>query len=88
MDRDFTVACEDGDQDNLLAAAAHLDRQMRQIQRSGKVIGHERCAVMAALNIANDLLHGSEESLPDEGSLKRIDALIDRVGRLVHENDF
>ena len=50
-DAAFTIVeCEDGDQDNLLAAAAHLDRQMRAIQQAGRVIGHERCAIMAALN--------------------------------------
>lgn len=58
MDRDFTVACREGEQDQLVAAAAYLDDIMRSIQQSGKVIGHERCAIMAALNISNELLHG------------------------------
>ncbi|MFT5111214.1 MAG: cell division protein ZapA [Parasphingorhabdus sp.] len=58
MDRDFTVACRDEERPQLLAAAAYLDDMMRSIQHSGRVIGHERCAIMAALNISNELLHG------------------------------
>lgn len=79
MDRDFTVACEDGDQENLLAAAAHLDRQMRAIQKSGKVIGHERCAIMAALNIANELLTGTEVQSENPEVMRRVDDMIDRL---------
>ena len=56
MGKEFMVACPEGERDALVAAAAFLDRKMREIQESGKVIGTERCAIMAALNIANDLL--------------------------------
>ena len=88
MDRDFTVACEDGEQDDLLAAAAHLDQQMRMIQHSGKVIGHERCAIMAALNIANEYL----KEIPvatglDNSSNKKLDHLISRVENVIDEQD-
>ncbi len=79
MDRDFTVACEDGEQDNLLAAAAYLDRQMRDIQRSGRVIGHERCAIMAALNIANQYLQGAAASSVDQQAQGQIDELLARI---------
>jgi cell division protein ZapA len=56
MGKEFMVACPEGERDALAAAANFLDRKMREIQDSGKVIGSERCAIMAALNIANDLL--------------------------------
>lgn len=56
MGKEFMVACPEGERDALAAAASFLDRKMREIQDSGKVIGTERCAIMAALNIANDLL--------------------------------
>ncbi|KAA3624917.1 MAG: cell division protein ZapA [Proteobacteria bacterium] len=79
MDRDFTVACEDGEQDHLLAAAAYLDRQMRDIQRSGRVIGHERCAIMAALNIANQYLQGGTAPGAVDDTEYRIDDLLARI---------
>lgn len=56
LGKDFLVACPENEKDSLVAAARYLDKQMRDIQKSGKVIGAERCAIMAALNIANELL--------------------------------
>jgi len=79
MDRDFTVACEDGEQEQLLAAAAYLDRQMREIQRSGRVIGHERCAIMAALNIANQYLQGAATPVVPAGAEERVDDMLSRI---------
>lgn len=56
MGREFRVACPDDEQQELLSAVSYLDRKMREIRDSGKVIGVERIAIMAALNIAHELL--------------------------------
>lgn len=56
MGKEFMVACPEDEREALSVAASFLDRKMREIQDSGKVIGTERCAIMAALNITNDLL--------------------------------
>ena len=56
LGREFTVACEEGERADLTEAVAYLDRQMREIRDRGKVTGVDRIAVMAALNIAHDLL--------------------------------
>ena len=37
MDRQFTVACKKNEQDDLLDAAAHLDKQLRVVQAQSKV---------------------------------------------------
>lgn len=54
--KEFMVACPEPEREALVAAANYLDRKMREIHASGKVIGTERCAIMAALNIVNELL--------------------------------
>lgn len=54
--KDFSVACPEDEREDLLAAAKYLDTNMKEIQKSGKIIGSERTAIMAALNISNDLL--------------------------------
>ncbi len=54
--KEFMIACPDDERDALLAAANYLDKKMREIHGTGKVIGTERCAIMAGLNIANELL--------------------------------
>jgi cell division protein ZapA len=55
LGKEFMVACPESERAALTAAAAYLDKKMREIHSSGKVIGTERTAVMAALNIAHEL---------------------------------
>ena len=56
LGREFRIACGAGEREALLRAVAHLDTRMREIRDAGKVAGMDRIAVMAALNIAHDLL--------------------------------
>ncbi len=60
LDKDYQVACPEERQSELVVSASYLDKQMRAIRDSGKVIGLERIAVMAALNISHELLQASE----------------------------
>ena len=56
LDRDYTVGCPAEQEQSLQAAAQLLDKQMRDIQGGNKTVSLERVAVLAALNIAHDLL--------------------------------
>jgi cell division protein ZapA len=56
LDKEYLVACPQEEQEALLRSARHLDTKMREIRASGKVFGTERIAVMAALNITNEML--------------------------------
>jgi cell division protein ZapA len=56
MGREFRVACPDEEQKGLLEAVDYLNKKMNEIRDNGKVIGLERIAIMAALNIAHELL--------------------------------
>jgi cell division protein ZapA len=56
MGREFRVACPEEEQKGLLEAVDYLNRKMGEIRDNGKVIGLERIAIMAALNIAHELL--------------------------------
>jgi cell division protein ZapA len=56
LGRDYKVACRQGEGGALLEAVAMLDARMREIRETGRIGGVERIAVMAALNIANELL--------------------------------
>lgn len=55
LDKDYQIACPPDQQQELIDAAKYLDGQMRKIRGNGKVVGLERIAVMAALNIAHEL---------------------------------
>jgi cell division protein ZapA len=56
MGREFRVACPENEQDGLLEAVEYLNKKMHEIRDNGKVVGLERIAIMAALNIAHELL--------------------------------
>ena len=56
MGREFRVACPENEQKELLEAVEYLNRKMDELRDHGKVIGVERIAIMAALNIAHELL--------------------------------
>ncbi len=57
LDKDYQVSCPVDEVDALTASARYLDEQMAEIRESGKVLGSDRIAVMAALNIANEFLN-------------------------------
>lgn len=56
LDKDYQVACPEDERDALVEAAKALHDRMKGIRDSGKVVGVDRIAVMAALNISHDLL--------------------------------
>ncbi len=56
LGRSYKIACADGEREALLEAVAYLDGKMGEIKKVGKVSGTDRIAVMAALNIAHELL--------------------------------
>jgi cell division protein ZapA len=62
LGREFKVACKEGERAELADAVKYLDRQMREIRDRGKIAGIDRIAVMAALNIAHDLLRERRRS--------------------------
>lgn len=56
MDREFRVNCPKSEQQHLIDSATSLDQRMREIRDTGRVIGVDRIAIMAALNLASELL--------------------------------
>jgi cell division protein ZapA len=70
MGRDFRVACPEDEQAGLLEAVDYLNKKMIEIRDTGKVIGLERIAIMAALNIAHELLSTKVGGF-DMGEIKR-----------------
>jgi cell division protein ZapA len=80
MEKEYVVACPYDERSALLDAAEFLNARMREIRDSGKVIGLDRIAVMAALNLAHEFLKGRErESRLDNGIGNRVRALRERV---------
>lgn len=56
LDKEYRITCREGEQKRLIASALYLDQCMREVRQSARIIGADRIAIMAALNIANELL--------------------------------
>ena len=80
LEKEYQIACPAGEKANLVASAELLNSKMREIRDSGKVVGLDRVAVMAALNLADELLktQGQDEKLRDIVGL-RIKAMRDQL---------
>lgn len=80
LDKEYPVACPPAERDALLESAALLNRKMQEIRKSGMVIGLDRIAVMAALNLAHEFLQSSQtgQFMTDDVA-KRLQRLHDKV---------
>jgi len=88
LDKEYCIACPADERANLESAARYLDGKMREIRSSGKVIGADRVAVMAALNITHDLLH-KQQHLDQQASSTRehLRTLLGRVDNALSDAD-
>lgn len=84
LDKEYRVGCESREQEDLRASARLLDSRMREIRQTGRIIGTDRIAVMAALNIAHDLVQlqrSKTGGTSDARSVKRLQQLQERVSQ-------
>ena len=80
LDREYQVACPAEERSDLLDSAEYLDGKMREIRDSGKVVGLDRIAVIAALNIANELIKQRKQGTVVEGDVgARLKTLRERI---------
>ena len=84
LDKEYQVACPASERTDLLDSAEALNAKMLEIRDSGRVVGLDRIAVMAALNMANDLLHAQARDRLLEGDLSaRLKTISDRVDNVL-----
>lgn len=87
LDKDYRVACPAEEQDALRASAEFLNGKLDEIRSKGSIIGTERIAVMAALNLAHELVTGQDYQT-DYGDLdSRVDNLQKKINIALREID-
>ena len=80
LDKEYLVACPEDEKHDLMRSADYLDRKMREIRDGGKIIGSDRIAVMAALNISHELLtQGEGSNLLDDSFTTRLKGIQDKI---------
>ena len=87
MDNEYRVACPMDEREALQAAAVYLSDKMQEIRESGKILGVERVAVMAALNISHELLKSKKENI-DLGDVtnNRVQQLLNKVEAVLNKS--
>lgn len=80
LDKEYRIACPSGEEESLQASAHLLNTRIQEIRDSGKAIGPDRVAVMAALNLANDFLaHKNAQERSSKSFNTRIRNLQNRI---------
>ena len=85
MGREFRVACPEDEQNGLLEAVDYLNKKMNEIRDNGKVIGLERIAIMAALNIAHELLATQVGGFDIAELKRRMDSMKTMLDQAMHD---
>jgi len=79
LEKEYRVACPAEEKESLIASANMLNKKLNEIKQKGAVIGTERIAVMAALNMSHELLN-SHALIEEHAELNdRIDSLSERI---------
>lgn len=79
MDKEYRIACPAEEKDNLQASAKLLNDKLSEIKQQGSVIGAERIAIMAALNMSHEILHNKALTVENDDLIQRIDTLSQRI---------
>ena len=78
LDKEYRISCSPDEQHGLMDCARMLDQRMREVRQNGRVIGADRIAVMAALNLVYEMMQQRDEVVA-EG--KRLRTLQERIGK-------
>lgn len=86
LDKEYRIACPSHEQNELLASADMLNNRMTELFDSGKVVGADRIAVMAALNLTHELLQQQQELTGTDKTIsRRVDAMCSRIEEVLQE---
>jgi cell division protein ZapA len=77
LGHEYKIYCPKGHESDLSEAAEYLNKQMREIKASGKVVGLDKIAIIAALNITNDMLNSRKYTRSNEQQLRELTAQLD-----------
>jgi len=87
LEKEYQISCLASERNALLDSAEALNKKMREIRDSGKVVGLDRIAVMAALNMAHDLIQAETKDQAIDSSLgNRLKIMTDRVDSILGGN--
>jgi len=91
LDKEYMVACPEGEEEALRASARHLSDKMKQIRTGGKVVGMDRIAVMAGLNLAHEAIElgggNASQAMPAADRINRLNDRIEQALALYRQSE-
>lgn len=88
LDREYRISCAPDERSDLRLAAEMLDNKMREM-RDAQVVGLDRIAVMAALNLANELVLANRAAGKQQDQSLRLSRLTERMDKEISAfNDY
>lgn len=82
LDKEYLISCTERERQHLYTAVEFLNKKIHEVKESGNIIGTERIAVMAALNIANELLAYKHEN---DDYTSKIDDTLQRLQSKIND---
>lgn len=84
LEKEYKISCPQGEHESLLISAKKVNDNMEKVREGGKALSADRVAVMAAINIANDLIKSSEKANVDADLLNRIDNIQNSIDKVLN----
>jgi len=87
LEKEFQLGCSPEERGDLLDSVELLNSKMREIRDSGKVTGIDKIAILAALNLANELIQsrGKGQALESD-AMKQVQQIREQVETALQSN--
>lgn len=85
LEKEYKISCPKGEHESLLVSAKNVNDNMTKVREGGKALSADRVAVMAAINIAHDLVKINEQPSMNNSLVARIDEMQNSIDRILKQ---
>jgi cell division protein ZapA len=83
LDKEVQIGCKPGEEDDLMQAAAYVDKSMRDLRKRNTTSSIEKIAIVTAINTAHALLKSRSQETVDETVLERVSAINEKLDQIL-----
>lgn len=83
LDKEVQIGCKPGEEDDLMQAAAYVDKSMRDLRKRNTTSSIEKIAIVTAINTAHALLKSRSQESVDETVLDRVTAINEKLDQIL-----
>ena len=87
LDKEVQIACKPGEEDDLMQAAAYIDKSMRDLRKRNTTSSIEKIAIVTAINTAHALLKSRSQETLDGTVLERVTAINDKLDQILSSSE-